>query len=213
MRASKELIYFYVSLSYFHLPQLLFSLQTSAFFLSFFLSLSLCRIFSFPPSLILIWSPSNPGSSPIITHQILISMFFGCCPPAPHPHAPSSSSSLCFIHSPNSSFLLFISFLISFQRQREASKALLSLSCGAWRHVRRRIQEHDAYCHDNVFFSFCPGLWCHIPFSPLFPPGNYSNLFSHQKPANHRCFGLFLFPFVMNIHLNHSSDHKCVLLL
>lgn len=87
-------------------------------------------------------------------------MFFGSCPPpTPPPHAPSSSSSLCFIHSPNSSFLLFISFLISFQRQREASKSgfvvIVTRDLAAFEEENSGARYgDDAYCHDNVVFFF-----------------------------------------------------------
>lgn len=67
------------------------------------LSLSLCLIFSFPPSLIL-WSLSNPGSSTVIIHQILICVFWFLPP----------SCSLPLFISPFHSFLKFLIFTFHF---------------------------------------------------------------------------------------------------
>lgn len=194
MQASKELIYFYVSLSHFHLPQFLFPLQIST---AIILSFWVCHIFSFPPFLILMWSLSNPGSSTIIIHQILISLCFLVPAPPTPPHAPSSS--LYFIYSPNS-FLLFISFLISFQRQREASKSgfvvIVTRGLAAFEEENSGARcGDDAYCHDNVvyiFFSISVEVCCVMSLFHLCLHQGIiqTDFICPQKAANHRCFGL-----------------------
>lgn len=145
------------------------------------------------------WSLSNPGSSTIIIHQILISLCFLVPAPPPLLHAPSSSSSLCFIHSPNSSFLLFISFLISFQRQREASKSgfvvIVTRGLAAFEEENSGARcGDDAYCHDNVVFFFSISLEvCSVMslFHLCLHQGIIQTDFiCPRKPANHRCFGL-----------------------
>lgn len=77
IHASKKLIYFHVCFPYFYVLQLFFDPQLSASLKLFFHWV--CHISFVPPSLILMWSPSNPGSWTIIIHQILIS---GPCSPS-----------------------------------------------------------------------------------------------------------------------------------
>lgn len=113
-----------------------------------------------------------------------LSVFFGSCPFSMLP----LSLHLCFIHFPYSSFLLFISFLISFQRQREASKSVfvvIVIQSNKLRCLEACEDENsgarcgdDAYCHDNVtnldtvlgVFSV-PVQFCGA-FAPLSSPGN-----------------------------------------
>lgn len=127
------------------------------------------------------------------TPDIDLSMYFGSCPT---PHAPSSS--LCFIHFPNSSFLLFISFLFSFQRQREASKsgfvAIVTRGLAAFEE-----ENSGARCGDVLiamttlyFFSISVEV-CSVMslFHLCLHQGIIQTDFiCPQKPANHRCFGL-----------------------
>lgn len=112
-------------ISYFHVLQLFFAPQLGAALKWFFHWV--CHISFVPPSLILMWSPSNPGSWTIIIHQILIS---GPCSPL---CALSPSSCLCFILSPNSSFFTFhFLFNLLWEIKRWLLRAaLLSLSCKA----------------------------------------------------------------------------------
>lgn len=136
----QKLIYFYVCFSYFHVLQLFFAPQLGAALKWFFHWV--CHISFVPPSLILMWSPSNPGSWTIIIHQILIS---GPCSPL---CSLSLFMSLFYSFPQILHFLLFISFLISFRDNEEASKSgfvvivMQSYKFSWWRHVRMKIQEH-----------------------------------------------------------------------
>lgn len=104
------------------------------------------------------------------TPDIDLSMFFGSCPATPH--APSSSSSLCFIQSPNSSF----------SKTKWGFKEWLRCHCheglgGIWGGEFRSTVWWCAYCHDNVVFFFFQFLSRSVVSCPFFTSVSIRELF------------------------------------